>query len=79
MNNLYAVVSFKNSYIFSFTGITLTESVVNIHIKNTLTDNDRLSTTWIYDQSDKIKIELIHTILLSRLLYGCTTWNFTKL
>ena len=39
---------------------------------------DRLSTLWRSDLSDKIKRDIFEVVATSVLLYGCTTWTLTK-
>ena len=39
---------------------------------------DRLSVTWEWHLTDKIKRSFIQATVVSRLLYGCTTWTLTK-
>ena len=39
---------------------------------------DRLSVIWKSDQTDKIKRSFFQAVVVSILLYGCTTWALTK-
>ena len=39
---------------------------------------DRLSVNWRSDQTDKIKCSFFQSVVMSILLYGCTTWTLTK-
>ena len=49
------------------------KSGVNIRIDKVWTAIDRLSIMWKYDLSDKIKREFFQTVVVSVLLYRCTT------
>ena len=50
-----------------------TESDVDIPPAKTWNAIDRLSIRWKFDLSEKIK-----AVAVSILLYGCTSWAFTK-
>ena len=39
---------------------------------------DRLSIIWKSDLTDKMKRSFFQAVVLSILLYGCTTWTLTK-
>ena len=39
---------------------------------------NRLSIIWKCSQSNKIKRDFFHAVILSKLLYKCTTWTLTK-
>ena len=70
--NLVDQFSFLNSNISS------TESNVNICIEKTWTTIDWLSIIWKSDFSVKIKQDFIEDVVISVLLYGCTTWTLIK-
>ena len=40
---------------------------------------DRLSVIWKPDLTDKIKYSIFQAVVVSILVYGCTTWTLTKL
>ncbi len=39
---------------------------------------DRLSIVWESDLTDKMKHSFFQAVVISILLYGCTTWTLTK-
>ena len=55
----------------------LTEKLQISNIK-TWTAIDRLSIIWKSDLTDKMKRSFFQAVVVSILLYGCTTWTLTK-
>ena len=53
---------------------------IYIHTENNKasTANDTLSVIWKSDLPDKIKHRFFQAVIMSILLYGCTTWTLTK-
>ena len=43
-----------------------------------LVNIDRLTTLWKSDLLNKIECKIFHVVVVSVLLYGCTTWTLTK-
>ena len=66
----------KFTYIGS--SVSSTEKDVNTRLAKAWTAIDRLSVIWKSDLSDKIKRSLFQAVVVSILLYGCTTWMLTK-
>ena len=48
------------------------------HKERVWTAIDRLSIRWKNDLSDKIKWDFFQALIVSILLYGCTTWTLAK-
>ena len=65
---------------FTYLGssISSTESDVTMHLAKVWTPINGLSTIWESDLADKIKWDFFQAVLVSILLYGCTTWTLTK-
>ena len=55
-----------------------TERDVSTRLAKAWTANDRLSVVWKSDLTDKIKCSFFQAVVVSILLYGCTTWTLTK-
>ena len=79
------VISFRgkplklvDQFIHLGSNILSSESDVNICIGKTWTSIDRLLTIWKSDLSDKIKMQFFQAVVVSVLLYGCTTLTLTK-
>ena len=72
--------SLKLVDVFMYLGssVSSTESDINMCLAKAWTAVDRLSIIWKSDQSNKIKCNFFHTVVVSSLLYGCTTWMLTK-
>ena len=58
--------------------VSSTEKDINIWLAKAWTTIDRLSIIWKSNLSDKIKRNIFHVVVVSILLYGCTTWTLTK-
>ena len=67
-----------NLFICFGSNISSSENDVSIHKGKVWIVIDRLSTTWKYDLSDKIRQELFHAVAVSVLLYCCTTSTLMK-
>ena len=65
---------------FTYLGssVSLTEKDINTRRVKVCTAIDRLSVIWKSDLTDKIKCSYIQAAVVSKLLYGCTTWTLTK-
>ena len=58
--------------------VSSTETDVNTRLAKAWTTNDKVSIIWKSDLTDKIKCSFFQAVVVSILLYGCTTWTLTK-
>ena len=58
--------------------ISSTENDINTRLVKAWTAIDRLSVIWKSDLTDKIKRSFFQAVVISILVYGCTTWMLTK-
>ena len=65
---------------FTYLGssVSSTESDINTRLAKAWTAINRLSVIWKSDLTDKMKHSFFQTVVVSILLYGCTTWTLTK-
>ena len=65
---------------FTYLGSTvlLTKTDINSWLAKAWTGIDWLSVIWESDLTDQIKRNFFQAAVVSRLLYGCTTWTLTK-
>ena len=65
---------------FTYLGssVSSTEIDINTWLAKVWTAIDWLSVIWKLDLTDKIKCSFFHSVIMSILLYGCTTWTLTK-
>jgi len=65
---------------FTYLGsnISSTESDVNTRIGKAWLATNKLSVVWKSDLPDKLKRRFFQAVVISVLLYGCTTWTLTK-
>ena len=65
---------------FTYRGssVSSTETENNTRLANAWTANYCLSVIWKSDLSDKMKRSFFQAVVISILLYGCTTWTLTK-
>ena len=59
--------------------VSSTEKEINAHLTKAWTAIDKLSIIWKLDLTDKMKRSFFQAVVMSILLYGCTTWMLTKL
>ena len=59
-------------------GVSSTQTDMNTWLAKAWTAIDRLSDIWKSDLTDKIKHSFFQAVIVSILLYGCTTWTLTK-
>ena len=59
--------------------VSSTENDINMHLVKAWTSINRLSIIWKSDLSDRIKCNFFQAVVMSILLYKCTTWTLTKL
>ena len=65
---------------FTYLGssVSSTEKDIDTRLTKTWTAIDRLSIIWRSDLTDKMKRSFFQSVVVSILLYGCTTWTLTK-
>ena len=65
---------------FTYLGSSISSTVKDIdtRLTNAWTAIDRLSVIWKSDLIDKMKRSFFLAVVVSLLLYGCTTWTLTK-
>ena len=66
---------------FTYLGssVSSTEKDIDTRLTKAWTANDRLSIIWKSDLTDKMKRSFFQAVVVSILLYGCTTWTEKKL
>ena len=62
----------------TFTYLGTTEKDINTQLAKSWMFIDKLSVIWKSDLTDKIKNSFFQAVVMSILLYGCTTWMLTK-
>ena len=65
---------------FTYLGssVSSTEKDIDTQLTKAWTAIDRLSIIWKSNLSDKMKCSFFQAVVVSILLYGCTTWTLTK-
>ena len=65
---------------FTYLGssVTSTKTDINSWLAKAWTAIDRLLAIWKSDLTDKIKRSFFQAVVVSILLYGCSTWTLTK-
>ena len=65
---------------FTYLGssISSTEKDIDTRLTKAWTAIDRLSIIWKSNLTDKMKCSFFQAVVVSILLYGCTTWTLTK-
>ena len=65
---------------FTYLGssVSSTEKDIDTRLTKAWTAIDRLSIIWKSDLTDKMKRSFCQAVVISILLYGCTTWTLTK-
>ena len=65
---------------FTYLGssVSSTEKDIDTRLTKAWTAIDRLSIIWKSDLTDKMKRSFFQAVVVSILLYGCTTWTLTK-
>ena len=58
--------------------VSSTEKNIDTQLTKAWTATDRLSIIWKSDLTDKMKRSFFQALVVSILLYGCTTWTLTK-
>ena len=60
------------------TRVSSTEKDIDMRLMKAWTAIDRLLIIWKSDLTDKMKCSFFQAVVVSVLLYGCTTWTLTK-
>ena len=65
---------------FTYLGssVSTTEKDIDTWLTKAWTAINRLSIIWKSDLTDKMKCSFFQAVVVSILLYGCTTWTLTK-
>ena len=65
---------------FTYLGssVLLIETLVNTRLRKAWTAINRQSVIWKSDLTDKMKRSFFQAVIVSTLLYGCTTWTITR-
>ena len=66
----------KFTYLVS--SVSSTEKDIDTRLTKAWTAIDKLSIIWNSDLTDKMKRSFFQAVVVSILLYGCTTWTLTK-
>ena len=67
-----------DKFTYQGTSVSSTEKVIDTRLTKAWTAIDRLSIIWKSDLIDKMKRTFFQGVVISILLYGCTTWTLTK-
>ena len=67
-----------DKFIYFRSSISSTENDINMRLAKAQTAINRLSVIWKSDLTDKIKCSFFQPVVMSILLYGCTTWMLDK-
>ena len=59
--------------------VSSTKTDISMRLAKAWTASDSLSVIWKSDLTDKMKRSFFQAVVVSILLYGCTTWTLTKL
>ena len=85
-NNLTGDISTQNGsslklvdkFTYLASSVSSTETDIDTRLANAWTAIDRLSVIWKSDLTDKMKPSFFQAVVVSILLYGCTTWTLAK-
>ena len=72
------LLKFVDQFPYIGKNISSTESGVNIRLAKAWIATERPLTKWKSNLSNKIKQNFFQAVVVSVLLYGCTTWNLKK-
>ena len=67
-----------NKFTYLVSSVPSTKTDINTQLAKAWTAIDRLSVIWKSDLTDKIKCSFFQAAVVSKLLYGHTTWTLTK-
>ena len=73
-----ASLKLVDKFTYQGSSVSLTEKDINTRLTKAWTAIDRLSIIWKSDLTDKMKCSFFQAVVVSILLYGCTTWMLTK-
>ena len=65
-------------YCYLRSSVSSTEKDIDKRLTKAWTAIDRLSIIWKSDLTNKMKRSFFQAVVVSILLYGCTTWTLTK-
>ena len=69
----------EDKFTYLGSSVSSTEKDINTRLAKAWTAVDRLSVIWTSDLTDKLKRSFFQAVVVSMLLYGCTSWTLTKL
>ena len=67
-----------NKFTYLGSSVSSTDTDIDTRLAKAWTANNRLSVIWKLDLTDKMKRSFFQTVVVSILLYGCTTCTLTK-
>ena len=67
-----------DKFIYLGSSVSSTENDIDTRLTKAWTAIDRLLIIWKSDVTDKMKRSFFQAVVVSILLYGCTTWTLTK-
>ena len=67
-----------NKFTYRRSNVSSTETDIDTRLAKSWTAIDRLSVIWKSDLTDEIKHSFFQAVVMSILLYECTTWTLTK-
>ena len=67
-----------DEFTYLASSISSTEKDIDIRLMKAWTAINRLSIIWKSDLTDEMKRSFFQAVVVSILLYGCTTWTLTK-
>ena len=67
-----------DKYTYLGSSVSSTEKDINMRLAKAWTTIDRLLVIWKSDLNDKMKRSLFQAVVVSILLYVCTTWTLTN-
>ena len=67
-----------DKFIYLGSSVSSTEKDIDMWLTKAWTAIDRLSIIWKSGQTDKMKCSFFQAVVISILLYECTTWTLTK-
>ena len=67
-----------DKFIYLGSSVSSTETDINTRLAKAWIAIDSLSVIWKSDVTDKMKCSFFQAVIVSILLYGCTTWTLSK-
>ena len=71
-------VKLVDKFTYLGSSVSSTEKDIDTWLTKAWTAIDKLSIIWKSDLTDKMKCSFFQAVVVSILLYGCTTWTLTK-